>query len=230
MSSPELTLIVAATTRTLGIGASGTLPWTNLRKEMQYFRRVTTRVPPSHPHSVNAVIMGRKTWESIPLKFRPLSRRLNVVISSRPPPDESTNPLHARSLEEAVALLAPMMEPGYQQADKPAPPVSRIFVIGGAQVYGAALALPAAKRVLFTRVMEDAFEEQCDVHFPLDALRDDRDKGGLMADDMAVEVERGGWTRRTGEGFRAWTGEEELGTAEMVDNGVTVRMELWERN
>ena len=41
----ELTLIVAAT-RNMGIGAQGTMPWKGLRKEMQYFARVTTRVPP----------------------------------------------------------------------------------------------------------------------------------------------------------------------------------------
>lgn len=42
---PELTLIVAAT-RSMGIGLNGTMPWTGLRKEMQYFARVTTRVSP----------------------------------------------------------------------------------------------------------------------------------------------------------------------------------------
>ena len=41
----ELTLIVAAT-RNMGIGAHGTMPWQGLRKEMQYFARVTSRVPP----------------------------------------------------------------------------------------------------------------------------------------------------------------------------------------
>lgn len=42
---PELTLIVAAT-RNMGIGAHGSMPWKGLRKEMQYFARVTTRLPP----------------------------------------------------------------------------------------------------------------------------------------------------------------------------------------
>ena len=41
----ELTLIVAAT-RTMGIGLNGTMPWKGLRREMQYFARVTTRLPP----------------------------------------------------------------------------------------------------------------------------------------------------------------------------------------
>ena len=45
MQPLELTLIVAAT-RNMGIGAHGTMPWQGLRKEMQYFARVTTRLPP----------------------------------------------------------------------------------------------------------------------------------------------------------------------------------------
>lgn len=45
MSQTELTLIVAAT-RSMGIGLNGSMPWQGLRKEMQYFARVTTRLPP----------------------------------------------------------------------------------------------------------------------------------------------------------------------------------------
>jgi dihydrofolate reductase len=72
----KLTLIVAAT-RAHGIGKGGTLPW-RLPKEMAYFARVTTHAPEG---TMNAVVMGRNTWESIPLKFRPLRRRANIVIS-----------------------------------------------------------------------------------------------------------------------------------------------------
>ncbi|CAG9937614.1 unnamed protein product [Clonostachys rosea f. rosea IK726] len=113
MSQTELTLIVAAT-RSMGIGLNGSMPWQGLRKEMQYFARVTTRLPPqAAPGSVNAVIMGRKTWDSIPPKFRPLKDRLNIVItrsakdslvSPLPPPSlPLTEPLRVSSLERALA-------------------------------------------------------------------------------------------------------------------------------
>ncbi len=72
----RLTLIVAATLNN-GIGQSGRLPW-RLPQEMAYFARVTTTAPEG---TVNAVVMGRNTWESIPTKFKPLQKRLNVVVS-----------------------------------------------------------------------------------------------------------------------------------------------------
>lgn len=72
----RLTLIVAATVSG-GIGHSSKLPW-RLPQEMAYFARVTSNAPEG---TKNAVLMGRKTWESIPTKFRPLRYRLNVVIS-----------------------------------------------------------------------------------------------------------------------------------------------------
>lgn len=76
----SLTLIVAATT-TNGIGASSTLPW-RLPKEMAYFARVTKATGTAgEGEGMNAVVMGRKTWEGIPSRFRPLPERVNVVVS-----------------------------------------------------------------------------------------------------------------------------------------------------
>ncbi len=71
-----LTIVVAAT-KGNGIGQNGGLPW-RLSKEMAYFARVTSNAPAGKQ---NVVIMGRKSWESIPLKFRPLRNRTNIVIS-----------------------------------------------------------------------------------------------------------------------------------------------------
>ena len=74
----KFNLIVAACGKSLGIGLNGELPW-RLKSEMKYFAETTSRTIDSN--KINAVIMGRKTWESIPLKFRPLKNRLNVVLS-----------------------------------------------------------------------------------------------------------------------------------------------------
>ena len=93
----NLTLIVAttpilrspsstSTTSTrLGIGKNNTLPWPRLKADMTFFARVTTRPPrDAQPGTVNAVVMGRKTYESIPRKLRPLKGRVNVVVSREP--------------------------------------------------------------------------------------------------------------------------------------------------
>lgn len=70
--------LVAAACLNNGIGIKGRLPWT-LRNEMAFFTRVTSTV--TTDEKKNAVIMGRKTWDSIPLKFKPLPNRVNVVLS-----------------------------------------------------------------------------------------------------------------------------------------------------
>ncbi len=74
-----LQLVVAATKGSYGIGKDGKLPWDSLPGDMAYFRELTTRTRDAGKQ--NAVIMGRKTWDSIPAKFRPLKGRINVVLS-----------------------------------------------------------------------------------------------------------------------------------------------------
>ncbi|CAJ2510035.1 Uu.00g059350.m01.CDS01 [Anthostomella pinea] len=214
MLPPELTLVVAAT-RTMGIGLNGTLPWTGLRKEMAYFARVTKRLPSNaQPPAMNAVIMGRKTWDSIPPKFRPLKGRLNIVISrshAEPPPprggdvDAETEAVRVGSLEQAVAYL---------KAGSAAR-TGKVFVIGGAQIYRAALELKEAKRVLLTRVMND-FE--CDTFFPLELSETEMEGGGGG----------GRWVKRSKKELDAWTGET-VPEGIQEENETQYEFQMWER-
>ncbi|KAL1643934.1 hypothetical protein SLS58_004609 [Diplodia intermedia] len=198
-----LTLIVAATP-SLGIGKNGSLPWPQLKKEMGYFARVTKRVvvdavPASTTTTTtttatstirrNAVVMGRKTWESIPPRFRPLRDRVNVVVSRDParipgippaPPtavnapaaeeesDPAIAPVAASSLPDALEKLGLLQKRGA---------LGRVFVIGGAQLYEAALKLDEAESVLLTRVWR---EYECDTVFPVDVVGSEG-KGGSGA-------------------------------------------------
>jgi len=166
-SQPSLTLIVAATAKN-GIGKNGGLPWPMLKKEMAYFARVTKRLPQHQQNNTqpaqNIVIMGRKTWDSIPAKFRPLKDRTNLIISSQTAESLSgashDDVLVASSIEDGLAEL--QSRAAQQGAVKP---VGRVFVIGGAGIYDAAMKMKHARHVLLTRVRN---EYECDTTFPVD--------------------------------------------------------------
>lgn len=138
MPLPHLALVVARA-RNGVIGRDGGLPW-RLRSDLQRFKAVTMGKP---------CIMGRKTWESLPLK--PLPGRLNLVLSK----DESFEPKGAvacLTLDEAIEI-------GREQAVEDG--VEEVCIIGGAGLFAAAL--PRAKRLYLTEV--DA-EPEGDVLFP----------------------------------------------------------------
>lgn len=116
--------VVVATTRNMGIGKDGKLPW-RLPSDLQYFKELT--ISTSNPSRKNAVIMGRKTWESIPLQYRPLPGRLNVVLtrSGSVNLESAENLVVCRCFLSALKLLA---ESPYSLS------VEKVFVIGGGQI------------------------------------------------------------------------------------------------
>jgi dihydrofolate reductase len=134
--------LIAAVSRNGVIGHENELLW-KLPEDMQFFKRVTM----GHP-----VIMGRKTWESIPGKYRPLIGRTNIVMT-RQKDWRADGATVAHTLEEALdhALEA--------VADDPH--ASRAYVIGGAQLY--ALAMPHADELVMTEIDRDY---QGDARFP----------------------------------------------------------------
>lgn len=71
--------IIVATSSNLGIGMEGYLPW-KIQKDMDSFKKITTST--NNPRLKNACIMGRKTWQSLPPKYRPLPNRVNVILSA----------------------------------------------------------------------------------------------------------------------------------------------------
>lgn len=109
------------------IGRDGSMPW-HLPEDMAHFRRTTQ----GHP-----VIMGRRTWESFPEKYRPLPGRTNFVVSRQEPdPADYPGAVVVRSLEEALREARSSV--GSDQ----------IWIIGGGQVY--AEAAPRADVALVT--------------------------------------------------------------------------------
>lgn len=146
-------IVVAATADGLGIGKDGVLPW-KLPGDMAYFKQITTQTKAEGKR--NAVVMGRRTWESIPEKFRPLKGRLNIVLSRSAGGDtqQEADVQYFRSLQEALAYLN---EP--QQLSK----IESVFVIGGGQVYREAVDLDSCTAIHITEVQA---QFECDTYFP----------------------------------------------------------------
>jgi dihydrofolate reductase len=103
------------------IGAGGGIPW-HVPEDLALFRRLTTG---------STVVMGRRTWESLPERFRPLPGRRNVVLTRRPD-----------WRADGAEVLATTDEALARHPDA--------WVIGGAEIYAALL--PHATRVVRTEV------------------------------------------------------------------------------
>lgn len=127
-----ITLIVARA-KNGAIGRDGTIPW-DLPEDMKFFQRETLG---------GAVVMGRNTWESLPVK--PLPRRYNIVVSSNPTAADVVAPTVAAAIKLAS-------NQGYL----------RIYGIGGAGIYEEMLGL--ANRLLISEV--DVQVPDADTFFP----------------------------------------------------------------
>jgi dihydrofolate reductase len=128
-------VMIAAVARNGVIGRDNALLW-HLPEDMRHFRTATAGC---------AVIMGRKTWDSLPERFRPLPGRRNIVVT-RQPAWSAAGAERAASLQQALGLVAD---------------AARVFVIGGAQLYAAAL--QQADELLLTEIDRDYVG---DVRFP----------------------------------------------------------------
>ena len=109
------------------IGKDGVMPW-HLPEDLAHFKRLTQGWP---------VIMGRKTWDSLPTRFRPLPGRTNIVIT-RQTGWQETGARPAPNLAAALELCKASAE---------------VWIIGGAQIY--AQAEPLAQRIEVTEIAQD---------------------------------------------------------------------------
>lgn len=126
MTRPRIGLIWAQA-RNRVIGKDGVMPW-HLPEDLAHFKRTTL----SHP-----VIMGRRTWDSIPPRFRPLPGRTNIVVTRQ------------KDWQENGAQRVPSLREALQQCEN----AEKVWVIGGAQLY--AQALPLADELVVTEINAD---------------------------------------------------------------------------
>lgn len=135
--------MIAAHDEQQGIGRDNDLPW-QLSVDLKMFKDITTDV--SSKVGTNVVVMGRKTWDSIPEKYRPLPNRINVVLSSKDLPGLPKDVIQVKSFDEALQVAG-----------------VTTFVIGGASLYEQGLEHPNCKGIYVTEV-KDIFD--CDTYLP----------------------------------------------------------------
>ena len=156
--------LIAARARNGAIGKDGGIPW-HIPEDLALFKRETLG---------GAIVMGRKTWESLP--FKPLKDRMNIVVSR----DRTLHEHVVGSVDEAIALAT---KHGY----------FRIYGIGGQGIYEAML--PLAQRLLLTEV--DTEVEDADAFFPAegDAWTTTMDRALESTDPRATCLEKYSGTR-----------------------------------
>src|SRR5688500_12118577 len=115
-----------------GIGAAGGIPW-KLPADLAHLKRITSDT--AVPGTRNAVVMGRKTWDTIPDRWRPLPGRLNVVVSRQRHLAMPEGVILATDVEKALAAARAVAD------------VERIFVLGGGDIYRQSFALDGCRRI-----------------------------------------------------------------------------------
>lgn len=136
-------IIVGAHTTNWAIGSAGKIPW-KCRADMKFFKEMTTQV--CDPTKKNAVIMGRKTFESLPA---PLPNRVNVVLSNK-----LCKGVFYNDFDTAIDEL---------ESD---PTIETIFVIGGEMIYKIAIDHPKCEKIYLNEVHVVCDLSGADAFFP----------------------------------------------------------------
>ena len=142
--------LIVAHDSNLGIGINNSIPW-RLSEDMMYFKEKTSFT--HHSDKQNIVIMGRKTWESLPSSFKPLPNRINFVITSQQE-YQAHGARVVHSIDQALNLANDCVKRNEAES---------VFCIGGGQLYSAMIAHQQCSGILVTRVFSN-FE--CDSFFP----------------------------------------------------------------
>lgn len=132
-----------------GIGFDNEIQW-HVPEDLAHFSK-TTQGP---PESRNAVIMGRKTWDSLPVKHRPLKNRLNVVLSRSESFIPEQGVLKFHSVDACIKGLS--KEHKY---------LDEVFIIGGSEIYCQFLETPVVTTVYATEIHSNQ-EFKADRFFP----------------------------------------------------------------
>lgn len=137
----------------IGVSETNTIPWT-IPEDIKYFKKLTKET--SKDEYMNAVIMGRRTWQSIPEKFRPLSKRINIIVSTTLEAPDLPNTYVVDSYEGAVRLTDTFEQ------------IENTFVIGGTSLFNTSVDDSRLRHVYMTRYNKE--HRDADVTFPTDKV------------------------------------------------------------
>ena len=143
--------IIVSVDKKRGIGKDGALPW-DLNGDFRHFREITAKA--RSPKKKNVVVMGRKTWDSIPPEYRPLPNRMNIVLTRNRSLQLPEGVIKAGSFEQVMEMA---------NNEKLKDLIETIFVIGGQQVYEEAIQYPECEKLYVTHIHK---EFDCDTFFP----------------------------------------------------------------
>tara|TARA_B100000767_G_scaffold262349_1_gene274915 strand:+ start:1128 stop:2561 length:1434 start_codon:yes stop_codon:yes gene_type:complete len=140
--------VIVAVDSKYGIGKNNSIPW-NIPSDLKYFKEITTS-----SKKKNVLIMGRVTWDSIPEKFKPLSGRLNYIISSQDLDlKKYKNTLVFKSIKNAIK---------FSLMNCLAQNLGDIFIIGGSSIYTEVIKHIEINHLYLTRIYKDF---NCDKKF-----------------------------------------------------------------
>lgn len=145
--------MIVAYDNNFGIGKNGEIPW-RFPADMSHFKNSTIG---------NVCIMGRKTWESLPNKFRPLPERKNIIISKlyRENPDSFVQSIGNLEFSgDAHVVDSPESAIEYSKLNWP---TKDIFIIGGEEIYRYCLEKNIANSIIVSRIFG---EYEVDKFFP----------------------------------------------------------------
>jgi dihydrofolate reductase / thymidylate synthase len=183
-------IVTAITSSNQGIGYKGELPW-KLPNELKQFQKLTTTATPGiltttttssissislqPKQKINAVIMGRSTWDSLPVSVKPLCNRLNIVLTRNTDLKSVESTINqdivfgerksllnvCSSIDHALHLCDSFSTFSTFEVD-------HIFIIGGASLYKDAIVHPSCQSLIVTEIMdkEDELPIVCDSFFP----------------------------------------------------------------
>ncbi|KAJ4432663.1 dihydrofolate reductase-like [Periplaneta americana] len=178
--------LISAVDQNMGIGRNQGLPW-NIPSEFNYFLEMTSKPRISGPNRQNAVIIGRRTWETMEaVVSKPHPGALNIVLSRFKPPEPLAYPntIVCASLEHALKKLS--TDPRYRDL------IDTVWVLGGAEVYKEALKSPSFHRLYLSRIravypcdvfFPEEFDEDLFVRISDDKIGDNRVPRGIQKDE-----------------------------------------------